>query len=336
MNSGVSKFRGFGQPRERPHNETSVDPTLQRMISDINADTEAKRLRIEAEVHTPEGRKKAAEEKLAERKMKERNWISRVIHDRGNGWKPIWGTAEDEELRIYTLVDGGEHRFWGIKPIGMGIDDFWEKYDPEVRRYEDRQQETPVNPDAPAGPLIGEPLRSLAPEKAAARPRKRQKTPEISSTHRVQKSTKKTRKSPAHKADAGHPRPEDQMQEAPTAPHASGMTTPKKIADPAPNAQQQPSEDGGSAPSTLPQGRPAPKAKAATKEDTLASKRSRGRPPARRKPTERPPNQKRTLAVKGNARITKPTKKEWLRPSPPSVHKMRTRREGPAEPLQLP
>ena len=40
----------------------------------------------------------------------------------------------------------------------MGIDDFWDKYDPEVRRYEDRQQETPVNPDAPTGPLIGEPL----------------------------------------------------------------------------------------------------------------------------------------------------------------------------------
>lgn len=342
---GVATFRGFGHSRGSPHYEVSVDPTMQRMLSELNAETEAKRLRTETAMHTPEGRKKAAEAKLAEKKRKESNWLSRVIIDRGNGWKPIWGTAEDQELRIYTLVDGGEHRFWGTKPLGMGIDDFWYKYDPEVKRYEDRQQETPVNPNAPTGPLIGEPPRSLpSANKVAAKSRTGQRTSEINPTHRTKKSTtkspkvnKSTRRSLANKVDAGHPELEGQIRDVKviTSAHANSRTTRAKTAGIASSAQQEgPTEDGGSPPSKLPRGRPTAKAKAAPKDDTSHPKRPRGRPATKGMTTESPPKQKSIPAVKGNARVTKSSQAE-RRPSAPSTHKMRTRREGPAELLQL-
>ncbi|CAD6578950.1 MAG: hypothetical protein ASARMPRED_008902 [Alectoria sarmentosa] len=341
-----------------------MNPGMTRAMAATNAHVEAQRLEMEAESNTSDGRKKVAEAKLAERERKESDWLGRVIIDRGNGWKPIWGTAEDQELRIYTLVDGGEHRFWGIKPIGMGIDDFWDEYDPEVRRYEDRQQETPMNPDAPIGPLIGEPPRSFPPsQKVVAKPKKRQEAPEINPTQRVRKSItvstsskakNSTRKSLADKIDAGQLTLEDQVREvAETAP-ASGRSTRNKKAIPASDAQQAATKDEGSAPSKRPRGRPIVKPKpVANNKDALSSSRPRGRPPikeklaqkpSRQKRTtavkgklvEKPPKQQKSTAVKGNARVTKSSQTERRPSKPRSTHKMRTRREGPAERLQLP
>ena len=330
MGSDIGRFRGFGHPTESPHYEGSVDPTWQRTISELNAEKEAKRLRAEARLQTPEGRKEAAEAELAERKRKASNWGSRVIFDRGNGWKPIWGTAEDQELKIYTLVDGGAHRFWGIKPIGMGIHDFWDEYDPEVKRYDDIQQEIPVNPEAPTGPLIGEPPRSpLPPVKAAAKPkerqRKRQKTPEVNPVHRIRKSTREspkvgrdTRKSLAHKVGTGDPRLQDQVREVSPAAHTQGRPARNRKSVAASGAQQKP---------------------ATVDERSAPSKRPRGRPPVKRKPAEELPTKKKktekTPAVKGSARITKASQTE-RRPPAPSTHKMPTRRKDPAEHLQLP
>ena len=272
-------------------------------------------------MNTPEGRKEAAAAELAERQRKKNNWASRVVIDRGNGWKPIWGIVKDEELQIYTLLDSGEHRFWGTKPVGMAIYDFWDKYDPEVRRYEDRTQETPVHPDAPTGPLIGEPSRKLsAPKKPAAKSRRRQKTPEINHTNRVRKSNKdspkinkNTRKSIAERLDTEPSRSEDQVREMTgTNPVSSRPTRNKKVTK-ASGAQQTATKDGDSAP----------------------SKRPRGRPPIEEKLAKRSPKQKKTPAVKGNAKVTKSSQTK-RRPSAPSVHKMRTRGKGPAELLQLP
>ncbi len=338
----VLGFRGFGHPRTTPPYEISNDPTTQKMISGARAEMEGQRLRTEAEMKTPEGLKKAAEAKLAERQRKERDWFSRVIYDHGNGWKPIWGSAEDEELRIYTSVNGGAHRFWGVKPIGMNIYDFWRKYDPDVERYVDRQQETPANPDAPVGPLIGEPSRSITPKKAAAKPRKQRKIPEINSTNRVRRSrtksqeVKSTRKSLAFKVDAGNLQLEDQEREVPPTPRVGSRTTRIKIASTASSSQQkQAAENEGLVNKKNPRGRPATRAKEASKDGTLPPKHPRGRPPVKGKPTERPPKQKKTPAVKGNVRVTKSPQKA---PPPllPSTHKMRTRRAGPAELLQLP
>lgn len=346
MDQGSAPFGRFGYPSERPETWVPMTPEMEKIMLATNAHIEAERAKAEAAMNTLQGRKKAAEAKLAEKKRKESNWLSRVIYDRGDGWKPIWGTAKDEELRIYTIVDSGEHRFWGIKPIGMGIDDFWEKYDPEVKRYEDRQQETPVNPDAPVGNLIGEPSRSLLPyKKAVVKPRKQQKPSEINSTHRVRKSTesqkvnKNTRRSLVDKVDAGQPGLGGLVREvAVTATaHASGRTTRKSTAGTSSSAQQEKAtKEGVSAPSKLPRGRPAAKAGVAAKDDTSSHpKRPRGRPAAKGRPIETPPKQKKTPAAKGNARVTKSSQTE-RRPSAPSTHRMRTRREGPAELLQLP
>ena len=261
-------------------------------------------------MNTPEGRKKAAEMKLAEIERKKSNWFSRAIHDRENGWKPIWGTAEDEEMRIYTLTDSGEHRFWGVKPIGMTIYDFWEKYDPEVKRSEDRQQETPVNPDAPAGTLIGEPPRSPITERAAAKPAKRPKTPELKSNQRIRKSktqsrksNQNTRKSLARMLDAGHRELESQSREVPTKPHVGSklIRTDKSSSSQLKEAKK----DEGSVNFQHPRGTATTKTKAIAKDDTVPSKRPRGRPPMKRKSTERPPKQRKTPATKENAGVQK-------------------------------
>lgn len=201
---------------------------------------EAHRIQMEAEME-PDVREK------------ENNWASRVILDRGNGWKPIWGSAKDEELRIYTLLKTFEHRFWGIKPIGMTIHEFWHKYDPEVKRYHDRQQETPVNPDAPVGVLIGEPPKSLTTKETAAKPVKRR----------------------------------------------------------------------------------ASKAKAATKDVTMPPKHPRGRLPVEKKPTGRLPKQTK-MPAEGNGGFIIPREADRPRPLALSIHKMRTRQDGPAQFLRLP
>ena len=331
---------GLGYPSENPPEMIPMDAEMMKGMAAVNTHIEALKARNEPDLNTSQGREKAAEVKLAEKKRKESNWFSRVTIDRGNGWKPIWGSAADEELRIYTLVDGDKHRFWGIKPVGMDIYDFWEKYDPDVRRYEDRQQETPVDPDAPTGPLIGEPPRNAPPSnKAAAKPKRRQKPSEVTPIHRIRKSTPKstnantgTPKSLAQKVDAGHLALLDQLREVPGPSHANGRPTRNKTAVIRSDAEQKSTtEDGGSAPTKRPRGRPATKTHSAASD----SKRPRGRPPTRGKQAEKSPKQKRTPTVKGNARVTK-SQQVKLRPSAPSTHKMRTRGKGPAELLRLP
>lgn len=141
------------------------------------------------------------------------------------------------------------------------------------------------NPDAtpPASPTASVPTTV----RTAAKSEKRQRTPEVNPTKRVRKLStesskvnKNTRKSLADKVDAGISGLEDQVRELPLVIHATGSPSQIKTAVTASDAKQTSiTEDGGSAPTKRPRGRPASKAKLAAND----SKRPRGRPPGKRK-----------------------------------------------------
>ena len=338
-----------------------MPPVTQRLVDRRNAETDVERARKEAEMDTPENRQKAAEAEAAERERKKFNFhaaraIPRFIEE---GWEQILGDFLDEEIRVYT-IGTGQRRFWGIKPAGMAMDDFWEHNDPEVNRYYDRIAQTWVNalipppvtafdannppiwagrglnPDLPpTEPPIRKPT---PPTKAIAKPSKTQKSPIVNPNHRVTKSTmsspkvnQRTRKSLASNFDAGHLGLADQMREVTAGARAD--TTPKRARGrPATKAKLDVLDKTPLTPKR-PRGRPPAKSKPAANGKNAI--RPRGRPPTKEKSIETPSKQKKkTPAVKGNARVTKSSQKR-ARPSAPSTHKMRTRGEGPAEVLQI-
>ena len=284
-----------------------MDPVLQR----IAAETAAQR---EAELNTPENRQKAAEAKVAERERRRLDFhvmraIPRCLYE---GWKHLRQEATDEEIRVYT-TDHKRHRFWGIKPVGMGMQDFWDENDPDVTRYDDNiamtwanplfpppvteHKDIPViwagrgvNPDStPAEPPVAE----APPPVKAVKSRGRQKSPDVNPTHRVRKSKtpspkinkKSTGKSLADKTNAGHSRLEDQMPEEQEVAPASKRPSRKKPTITPPDPQPEPAtKDEVSAPPKRTRGRPASKANPAPKVDAASlPKRPRGRP-AKAKP----------------------------------------------------
>lgn len=111
------------------------DPEMQRLLDARNLQKDIERARKEFEMDTPENREKAFEAEVAERK---RRWIDfhryraipRFVEE---GWKHIRGIYTDEEIRVYT-IDNERRRFWGIKPAGMDMFEFWDQNDPEVTR----------------------------------------------------------------------------------------------------------------------------------------------------------------------------------------------------------
>ena len=384
------------------------DADMQRIADAIIAEQDAERARKEIEMDTPENRQKAAEAKVAERERKKYNFhfCRDIPFHMEEGWKHLLDESADEDIRVYT-TDNDRLRFWGIKPAGMGVFDFWEQNDPEVSRWSDNYAMTWANPLVPppvttsheknpviwAGrgldPDVAPPELHVAdappPAKAGAESSRRKKTPDINATHRVRKSTTKspeakktTRKSLADKLDSGHPGLKDQVRDTVEKTLAGKRSTRKRTMAQRSDAQQKSTtDDEHSAASKRPKGRPAINARpaenveistprrprgrpaASTKsvtkdqdelptkrprgrpsastrtitdnQDKLPPKRPRGRPPAKGKP----PKQKRTPAVQGNARVTKPSQAN-RRPLAPSTHKMRTRGEGSAELLQLP
>lgn len=319
---GVGQFRGFGYPRETRPDEVSDDPTLKRMASEMNAAMEAERSRKEAEMNTPEGRRMAAKAAETELARKQRAWGARAWALPLDGFKGIHDSAEDKELKVYTRTYDHKHKFWGIKPVGMTIWDFWDIHDPEVTRYYHANQETPATPEPSkvAPPPTNSPQRTKLPAKS----RRRQKSSDINPTHRVTKSTtpkviNSTRKSLARKSDAGNSALEDQVRDVKGAVRARGRPTRNKPTEAVSGVQQKSAKANP------------------TVQDKISPqpKRPRGRPPTKEKSTGRPSNQKKIPAVKGDARVTKSSQKQ-SRPSAPSTHKMRTRRSGPAESLQPP
>lgn len=322
LDSSPGHFGRFGDPREPPKNTAPWNPEMARSMVAMNAHIEAQRLEREAEMNTPEGRRKAAEAAEAELAEKRRAWGARVGATPLDGFVGIYDSAKDREIKVYTRTYDLKHKFWGVKPLGMTIEDFWNINDPEVKRYYDANQETPATakPSTVAPPSANSPQRT----KSLAKPKRRQKSSSINPTHRVTKSTSpkvdnSTRKSLAHKIDAGDLALEDQVRDVKGAVRTRGRPTRKKAAVTVSDVQQ---KSAKAKPTVL---------------DKIPSqpKRPRGRPPDRGEPSGRPSNQKKTPAIKGDARVTKSAQKE-SRHSAPSTHKMRTRRSGPAEALQLP
>ena len=287
------------------------------------------------------------------------------------GWKRLHGEFEDEQIRVYT-TDYEYRRFWGIKPAGMAMYDFWEQNDPDVTRYDDNIAITwedplippPVTEDDEPVIWAGKGLNpDITPQKQptpepplltkVAKRRQGQDTTSISPNHRVKKSTppaktkkKSTRKSSPDKDARLLEAVEDHLQEQAETAHVNDRYPRAPSAATSLHAQHEHAANHGDpAPSKRARGRPANKANPAPKKhDPPTPKRPRGRPakekPAAssedaslpKRPRGRPPANLKSAAVKGNARITKPSQ----RAPAPSKHKMRTRNKGTAELLQLP
>lgn len=328
------------------------DPEMQRFLDAMNAESDTERARKEVEMNTPRNRQKAYEAEVAERERKRIDFhFNRAMPgSMEEGWRHILGEMADEEIRVYT-TDYERRRFWGIKPAGMGMYDFWEQNDPEVGRFDDNIAMTwkdplippPVttydenNPVIWAGqglnPDSTPPRTSIAkappPNEAVAKPRSRQKTPGVNPTHRVRKSTavspkvnKSTRKSLADKIDTGHPGLEDQVREVGVTARASGRPTRNETAVTASGAQQETAwEDPRSAHSRRPRGRPAAKAKPAAKDETSsASKRPRGRPAANTKPATKDEDELPSKRPRGRPPVkAKPAKKSPEQKKTPTV-----------------
>ena len=323
VNSNLDLVGNLGQPPEPSKNTIPCSPDMAKSIAAAIAHNDARRLESEAEMDTPEGRQKAAKAAEAELAEKRQAWGARAWALPYDGFKGIPDSAEDKELKVYTRTRDHKHKFWGIKPVGMSIWDFWDIHDPEVKRDDDANQETPATPEPSTvdPPPINPPQQT----RHTAKTRRRQKPSNVNPNHRVKKVTPppkvndKTRKSLAHKINAGNPGLDDQTRIVDRAIRAHDRPTRNKAAVPASEARQK----------TV-------KAKPSVQHNTPSQpKRKRSRPAVDAKPTERRSNQMNTPVVQGKARITKSSRKE-PRPLAPSTHKMRTRRAGPAEPLQLP
>ena len=321
VESGSGLFGKFGQAREPAQNTAPLSPGMAKSMAAAIAHIDGQNQAREAEMNTPEGRKQAAEAAEAELLRKRHRWETRACALPLDGFKGISDSAEDRELEIYTRTYDFEHKFWGIKPVGMTIWDFWNLHDPEVTRYHDANQETPATPEPATAtpPLNVQPQRN----KSNAKPRNRQKSSYTNSTHRVKKSTmpkvnKDIRKSLVDMIDAKNSGLEDQMRVMKGEVRARGRPTRNKTAV-----------------AVLPAEEKTVNRKPSVRHDVPPqTKRPRGRPPVNAKKTESRSSQKSTPVVQGKARIAKPRKDP--RPLAPSTHAMRTRRAGPAEPLQLP
>ena len=320
--SNLDLFGNLGRPLEPPKNTAPMTPQMAESMAAEIAHLEAQELKEEAERNTPEGRRKAAEAAEAELERKRTRWGFRACALPYDGFKGIMDSAEDKELQMYTRTYDHQHKYWGVKPVGMTVWNFWDLHDPEVKRYDDANQETPATPEPSTEPTS--PMGSPQQTRPTAKKKRQQKPTNVNPNHRVRKLTpppkvNKTRRSLAHKIDAGNPGLDDQIRIVDRTSSPRGRPTRKKAAVPVSGAGQKTA-----------------KARSSVQEDIPSQpKRPRGRPPADAKSTERRSKQMNTPIVQGKARITKSSRKE-PRPLAPSTHKMRTRRAGPAEPLQLP
>lgn len=276
----------------------------------MHPERDSERARQEVEMMSPENRQKAAETEAAER---ERKWIDfhfkrAIPRFLEAGWKHIRQELTDEEIRVYT-TDYDSRRFWGIKPAGIGMNEFWELNDPEVTRYNDNiavtwedplirpavtafSENKPtiwagrgVNPDlkAPEPPAVEAPLPTTG-----AKSKRRQKIPEVDPIHRVRKSKtpspkinkKGNRKKLAEKTNAGPSRPEDPTQEEPSsAPTTDGPSQTKTVLSPSTTQQLPTPDDQLQLPSKRPRQQPTHTAKPAPAPSSpQPPKRPRGRP----------------------------------------------------------
>ncbi len=273
--------------------------------------------------------------------------------------------ATDEDIRIYTKLEDGEYKYWGVKDLDMTMEEFWARNDPDNTRERIADQNS--------GPLpaTAKPTSSKSPSpqpRTASRSKRCQETPEGNPKHRVAKPTivtpaskKSKRKSLASKVEGRDPEIDEQIQDI-----ASSSTKERTVAmypsgaERADQAERSQSISGINSSTSTPstrktaaRGRPrkiqpgvvdSASSKAADRPTSMREdppKRKRGRPAKEKYPTKSQDlhrsygsneKQKRPQA-ESKARVTKP-KLKTDRPIAPSFHKMRTRARGPAENFQ--
>ena len=311
----------FGPP-PKPQETAPWSPEMARSMAATIAQIEAQELKRKAEMETPEGRRKAAKGAEADRAEKRRRWGSRVCASPLHGFIGIfdYDSAKDKELQIYTRTYDLKHKFWGIKPAGMTVWDFWDIHDPEVTRYHHANHEIPANTEKSVPPTD-----LIQHGNSNAKSRKRQSV-NIDLKHKVSKlaksqtkSNKNRKTSSAHKVDSrvsvlGNIRTDEIKREA----GASSKSTRNKMAITASGSEQDSRQAKPTGQGNIISPQP---------------KKGRGHPPAKEKSTKRKSNQEKTSVVKGNARVTKSSRKGARPLSAPSTHQMRTRRAGPVESL---
>ena len=342
------------------------DAETQNLVGTIN------RQRF-VEIDTPKHCKNDVEAEMAERQRKKMDFhffraIPRFVEE---GWKHLQEEMVDEEIRVYT-IDSERRRFWGIKPAGIGMSDFWEQNDPDVGRYYDtiavtwadpliRPSYNPMggvmpvvwagrgtNPDSiPSNP----PAAKAPPPIKAKKSKRGQKSPDVNPTHRVRKtpklSTNPKKKTPqkslADKLDAGHSRSKDQIPDGQEVDPASERTSRSKRTLIPPDAPPAPATSNKDpTPSKRPRRHPASEANPVPKSDTPpVPKRPRGRPA---KPKPATSNKDASLPKRPRGRPPGKAKGAAVKghagvtkpPPAPSNHKMSTRGKGAAKFMQLP
>ena len=261
--------------------------------------------------------------------------------------------ATSNDVRIYTKLKSGEYKYWGVIEDDMDMEDFWAKFDPEDTRYQDDNEDNPLDigsaetasPSNIPTPRIG----------VASGVERRQKTPQRNPQHRVQKSpsvtpqiNKRTRRSLGAKEGAEIAGPDKQVRDVPESSSKSRRSVAHLATVEESDAHATRPRRSGAAKNTSaknppvqtpgkPRGRGRPrKVQPSILEPTFPStdltsstsaKRKRGRP-AKTKSQSKSSAKPDRPAAEGKAKITKP-KQRKRRSQAPSIHAMRTRAKGP-------
>ena len=226
--------------------------------------------------------------------------------------------ATANDVRIYTKLKSGEYKYWGVIDDDMDIEDFWAKFDPENTRYQDDNEDNPLEVESAENESFSNnPTPRVS---AAAGLERRQKTPQINPHHRVRKSPsvtpqieKRTRKSLAAKVGAGIAGLDKRVPGTSAAENLPVQASGKPRGRGRPR-KEQPSIPEPSGPTT-------------DLTPSTSAKRKRGRP-AKTNFQSKPSAKQGKPAAKSNAKITKSKQKEQ-RSQVPSTHAMRTRAKGP-------
>ena len=257
--------------------------------------------------------------------------------------------ATTNDVRVYTKLKNGEYKYWGIRDDDMEIEDFWAKFDPDNTRYEDDNEENPMDP-VPA--QITSSTNNPSPRASVSpRPTRSQNTPQINAKHRVRKSatvtpqaSKRTRKSLATKVSAGLAGLDKQVPEIQKTTSRSRRSAAHLATVERSDAHAKGPKESDAATSTPTQalgkakGRGRPRNVQSGVPDSTnlnadvvtpsPAKRKPGRP-AQTKPASKISAKQDRPAAESNAKITKP-KQRTQRTLAPSIHAMRTRAKGSA------
>ena len=224
--------------------------------------------------------------------------------------------ATSNDVRIYTKLKSGEFKYWGVIDDDMDMEDFWAKFDPDNTRYQDDNEDDPLELGSAE---TASPSNKLTPRVSAATGlERRQKTPQINPQHRVRKSpsvtpqiNKRTRKSLAAKVGAGIAGLNERTPVTGAANNTLGIGKPRGRGRPRKAEARNAEPPGPNIDLT----------------SSTPAKRKRGRP-AKTKAKSVPSAKQDRPAAESNSKITK-LKRRKQSFQAPSIHAMRTRAKGP-------